>query len=50
MIQNVSKILRNVAPRVTAIRTMTHYPIDDVMFGLTEEQIAVINDFKIIIK
>lgn len=26
---------------MACIRTMTHYPIDDVMFGLNEEQTAV---------
>lgn len=38
-----SKLLLNVS-RVTSfggVRFMTHYPIDDGMFGLSEEQSAV---------
>lgn len=42
MLKNSVKILRNLTPRVITVRSLTHYPVDDVMFGLTEEQSAVI--------
>ena len=41
MLRTCSNLLRNVTSRRISVRTMTHYPIDDVMFGLTEEQSAV---------
>ena len=41
MLRSASKLLKNVTPKFQIGRTMTHYPIEDGMFGLTEEQIAV---------
>jgi len=41
MLRTCSKLLKNVTPKAFSIRTMTHYPIDDVMFGLNEEQTAL---------
>lgn len=41
MLRTCSNLLKNVATRHIAVRSMTHYPIDDVMFGLNEEQTAV---------
>ena len=33
--------LRSIVPAVVQQRNMTHYPIDDIVSGLTEEQIMV---------
>jgi hypothetical protein len=41
MLRSVNRILKNVTPKMLSVRTMTHYPIDDAMFGLNEEQISV---------
>lgn len=44
MIRTASQRLLNVTSRlsgIASVRNMTHYPIDDVMFGLTSEQIGV---------
>jgi hypothetical protein len=41
MFKSIAKCLKNVPTRFIAVRSMTHYPIDDVMFGLTDDQIAV---------
>lgn len=53
MLRISSQLLKNVAKRASnigSIRCMTHYPIDDVMFGLTEEQSAVRKIFTIILR
>lgn len=41
MLRSVSRILKNVNPKMMSVRSMTHYPIDDAMYGLSEEQISV---------
>lgn len=41
MLRTCNQLLKNVTSKALSVRTMAHYPIDDVMFGLNEEQIAV---------
>lgn len=44
MLRTASQLLLNVTSRVSGIasvRNLSHYPIDDEMFGLNAEQIAV---------
>jgi hypothetical protein len=44
MLRTASKLLLNVTSRAsgtTSVRSLSHYPIDDEMFGLNSEQIAV---------
>ena len=44
MLRNSLKLLNNVKLYLsTNVRSLTYYPIDDALFGLTEEQIAVKN-------
>lgn len=43
MLRSVTRLIGNVNPLGKSIRSLTHYPIDDALFGLTEEQIAVKN-------
>lgn len=43
MLRSTSFLLKNVTRMsgIASVRSMTHYPIEDAMFGLTEEQSAV---------
>lgn len=41
MLRSATKLLKNVKTSTISVRSMTHYPIDDTFFGLTEEQSAV---------
>ena len=45
MLRTCNQLLKNVTSKALSVRTMTHYPIDDVMFGLDEDQIAVNIDY-----
>jgi hypothetical protein len=48
MLRSATKLLKNVTIRASNIRTLSHYPIDDALFGLTEEQSAVSREFLIL--
>lgn len=41
MLRSATKLLKTTVVQQCSIRTLTHYPIDDAMFGLTEEQSAL---------
>jgi hypothetical protein len=41
MLRSAIKLFKNIKPSHGNFRTLSHYPIDDGLFGLTEEQIAV---------
>lgn len=41
MLRSAVKLLKNGNFKSISVRSMTHYPIDDAFFGLTEEQSAV---------
>lgn len=43
MLRTCGKLLKNVTSRAVSVRSMTHYPVDDLLFGLNEEQSAVSN-------
>lgn len=45
MLRTCSALLKNVTTKAVSVRTMTHYPIDDAMFGLNEDQTAVSEKF-----
>jgi len=41
MLRTATNLLKNVSIKSISVRSMTHYPIDDAFFGLTEDQSAV---------
>ena len=41
MLRTATKLFRNANFNSISVRSMTHYPIDDAFFGLTEDQSAV---------
>lgn len=42
MLRTCTQLLKSARPKALAVRSLSNYPIDDVLFGLNEEQIAVI--------
>ncbi|CAG9799949.1 unnamed protein product [Chironomus riparius] len=41
MLRTATKLFKNVSIKTISVRSMTHYPIDDAFFGLTEDQSAL---------
>ncbi|XP_070489935.1 isovaleryl-CoA dehydrogenase, mitochondrial-like [Chironomus tepperi] len=41
MLRTATKLLKNVSIKSMSVRSLTHYPIDDAFFGLTEDQSAL---------
>ncbi|CAO1363714.1 unnamed protein product [Diamesa serratosioi] len=38
LIRPCNSLLKNIASKSTSVRSLSHYPIDDTLFGLTEDQ------------
>ena len=38
LIRPCNSLLKNIASKSASVRSLSHYPIDDTLFGLTEDQ------------